>query len=301
MTFDKLTHTYFNNEGKPMISVTTAIKKYILPNLYAGVKDDVLAAAAQRGNDIHTRIDAIEKGFPFADNANFPEVVAYLKWKEDNERKVMNTEMAVTDDRLIAGTIDQVEDTGDFKRAICDLKTTSVVNTEYLEWQLSLYAYLLENTYGFEVTELYCLHLRGDKCEKVVINRLPDTAILALLTAIEEDAETFDNPMKASCTEADDLVARYKALSIEALDYEVALKQKKAEMDAILASLKTLCDERGQREMETAHGLVKRGKDTIRNTFSKDIFLAKHPDMQEDIESSTKATTIEGKVTIKLK
>lgn len=297
-TFDPTTHTYFNAFGEQLMSVTEAIKKYIQPNLYKGVPDAVIDHAAERGRIIHEAIDRFEKGNAFGNTEYLDELAAYCNYSVEHPRVIEGTEVMLSDERIIAGTVDQIEKISVTERAIADLKTTSAVNTEYLQWQLSLYAYLYELTNpAHKVTKLYCIHIRGNECKRVDIDRLPDYAVHALLKAIEEKAEHFDNPMKASNEQVDALVNQYLKLSVECTELEEVLKLKKEHMDAILEELKQRMDKLGQTEIKTKGATITRTKDSSRKTFNKELFLKKYT--EADYNACLKETPITGKCKIK--
>ena len=56
ISFDSETHTYTNEEGKKLISVTTLLKQEGISPNYDCVNEDVLKAAADRGTYIHKEI-----------------------------------------------------------------------------------------------------------------------------------------------------------------------------------------------------------------------------------------------------
>jgi len=297
--FDELTHTYTREDGKELISVTTAIKKYIQQGLYDNVPAAVLEKARAKGSAIHERIDALEKGLPFADAENYPEYVAYLDWCKANPRYIACTEEMVTDNELIAGTIDQVEAIKCGEVAIADLKTTAAVNKEYLAWQLSLYAYMWEKMNpASKVVALYCIHLRGEKCEKVIINRLPDEAINALLECIASGSETFDNPLKRIDDDADKLVERYAELAGECADFEAVLKAKQKDMEAILAQLSKMAENEEKDSLRAVRGTFCRATVGEKRIFNKDTFFTAHPELKDFEKDGIKVSVVNNKAKI---
>ena len=52
---------------------------------------------------------------------------------------------------------------------IADIKTTSVLNKEYLAYQLNLYRVAFEQSYKMEIGRLYGIHLREHKRKLVEI------------------------------------------------------------------------------------------------------------------------------------
>lgn len=299
ITFEPLTHTYTNAEGKELISVTTAIRKYIQPDLYAGVPTAILNAAAERGTNIHAHIDALEKGIPFADTDDIPEMVSYKKWREQNipSDMVVRTEQIVSDGEIIAGTIDMVAHNGN-ETWLFDVKTTYALNIEYLRWQLSLYAYCL----GGDISRFGCLWVHDGECKEVEIERVPSYAVESLLDAIKHDIspDEWRNPMYAAPDDAEALVSEYRKLSIEIADYAEVVDIKNKRMNAILEELKAIGQREGKDKMQTSAGLVTISKDATRKTFSKDLFLSKYPEFEEMLKEGMKESIIIGKAKIKL-
>lgn len=297
--FDELTHTYTREDGKELISVTTAIKKYIQPDIYEGVPEAVLERARQRGNDVHKRIDALEKGLPFADNDSFPDMAAYISWREKNPRTVRTEEM-VSDDELLAGTIDQVEEVEELTVDLGDVKTTAAVNREYLAWQLSLYAYMYEKMHDcVKVRNLYCIHLKDGKCEKIAIDRINAEAVNALLEAIASGSETFDNPLKKLDKDADALVIKYANLASKIADYEAAMKPIKRDMDAILTRLDEMAKDKESSELVTSIGTFVKSTQTTKKLFNKEQFFAIHQELKDKMEDGMKVSVVENKPKIK--
>ena len=56
ISFDKQTHTY-TQDGRLLLSVTEVIKRYVFPDMYSNVPDEVLAKAAERGTATHAVIE----------------------------------------------------------------------------------------------------------------------------------------------------------------------------------------------------------------------------------------------------
>ena len=74
---------------------------------------------------------------------------------------------------------------------LCDIKTTSQLDTEYLSWQLSINAYLFEMQTGIKVDRLMAYWTRSN--EFVEIKRKDDAEIKKLLQA-ELDCEIYTKP-----------------------------------------------------------------------------------------------------------
>ena len=78
---------------------------------------------------------------------------------------------------------------------LADIKTTSVLNKEYVRWQLSIYSYLFElQNPDLKVSKLYALWLRGDNSEFAEVERI-DTATIKDLLLCEVDGKKFVNTL----------------------------------------------------------------------------------------------------------
>ena len=58
--FDELAHTYTLN-GKQLSGITGIIKNYLFPDMYKGVHERTLEAAAERGSSVHSQVQMIIK------------------------------------------------------------------------------------------------------------------------------------------------------------------------------------------------------------------------------------------------
>lgn len=142
--FDEQTHTYTNEEGKELISVTTLLKRAGISPKYEFVNEEVLKAAADRGTLIHKEIeDYIKKG-EIGFTKELSEFIRYIK---ENNLTVLASEKQVYNDR-VAGTIDLIVKTEKDNIIYVDLKTTSTIHKDAVGWQLSIYKDLdLNNDY----------------------------------------------------------------------------------------------------------------------------------------------------------
>lgn len=159
LEFDHESHTYAV-DGIEVPSVTTMLQNRF-PGKYAGVRPDVLRAAADRGTKIHA---AIERFCRTGWEAYIPEMSGFKSLQEDYGFRVRGNEMPVIifadGEPVAAGTTDLVLEMGGNKCG-ADIKTTSRLDKEYLEAQLNLYRIGFEQTYGVRWDKLYALHLRG--------------------------------------------------------------------------------------------------------------------------------------------
>lgn len=134
--FDEISHTY-NYIGQMLSGVTSLLHRTLFADKYTGIDPAVLAKAAEYGHNIHEQIELVDTLGVESDNAA---VQAYLRMKSENNLTTLCNEYLVSDEMVIASSIDIVFD--DY--TLADIKTTSKLDMEYLSWQLSIYAYLFE-------------------------------------------------------------------------------------------------------------------------------------------------------------
>ena len=229
VVFTENPHSYHLGD-REYSGITSILKKYLFADMYNGVPEQQLEIARQRGSLVHEQIENVIIGMPNIDER--PEVEFYRKLNIP----AMVSEYTVSDDTFgIASKIDIVMT----DCSLADIKTTSVLHKEYLQWQLSIYAYLFEKQNpGLKVPHLYAIHLKKDGGKKVEVTRLPDVFVESLLAAYASGAETFDNPMGTSAEMmlADNEEAIQKALELE--DAINAYKQKKEQAENDLKELK---------------------------------------------------------------
>ena len=231
--FNSEEHRYFLN-GKELRGITDIIKRQIFPNLYADIPQFVLNRAAERGTMIHESIELLDSGFEPKETTQ--ELESYKRIKHDNGLKTLENEYLVTDGENFASAIDLVFTNGEKNVILADIKTTSVLNKEYVRWQLSIYAYLFElQNIDLKVNKLHALWLRGDKSEFVEVERI-DTEIIKDLLQCEVEGRQFVNPL----AKAD-------------ADVPVAIKNAEYSVYALVTQIKELNDKKKQ----LSEGLLK--------------------------------------------
>lgn len=192
VSFDAEVHRYFLN-GIELSGITGVLHKHIFPDQYKDIPQFMLDRAAERGTMVHESIELLDAGFAPAEST--PELDSYKRIKADNGLKTIANEYIVTDKEHFASGIDLVFTNGGKNIILADIKTTSVLNKEYVAWQLSIYAYLFElQNPDLKVSKLYALWLRGDKSEFTDVERI-DTSIVKDLLQCEVDGRKFFNPL----------------------------------------------------------------------------------------------------------
>jgi hypothetical protein len=197
VSFDAESHRYFLN-GNELSGITGILHKHIFPDQYKDIPQFVLDRAAERGTMVHESIELLDAGFEPAEST--PEIENYKRIKADNGLKTIANEYIVTDGEHFASGIDLVFTNGGKNIIFADIKTTSVLNKDYVAWQLSIYAYLFElQNPELKVSKLYALWLRGDKSEFTEVERI-DTNIVKNLLQCEVEGRKFINPLAKTDT-----------------------------------------------------------------------------------------------------
>ena len=139
---------------------------------YDGVDRAVLQRAADAGTAVH---EAIEKLCKTGEVTDLPEVKNFLWLQKQYEFSVVDNEvpviLSIDGKPCAAGRLDMVL-LMDGESGLADIKRTSVLDKEYVAYQLNLYRIAFQQSYGVEIKFLRALHLREDvrKFVKIPIN-----------------------------------------------------------------------------------------------------------------------------------
>lgn len=154
------THTYLV-DGVIVPSITQ-ILKVKFGKKYDGVSRDVLQRASDKGTRVH---EAIERYCKTGEMASCPEVRNFQFLQKQYGFLVIENEVPVIlemdGEPISAGRLDMVMMIGD-KIGGADIKRTSVLDKEYLAYQLNLYRIAYRQSYGIEWEFLRGIHLRED-------------------------------------------------------------------------------------------------------------------------------------------
>lgn len=177
LEYDDDTHTYLA-DGVILPSVTQ-ILSLKFKDQYKGVNEDVLARAAERGTQIHKAIELYCKG----EDLELPEVRGFKFLQKNYDISVLANEVPILlfekGKPIIAGRTDMLAHI-EGKFTLADIKTTSVLNRNYLMYQLNLYRVGFEQSYNMDIERLAGIHLRRD-VRKLVDIPIDDLAVKELL------------------------------------------------------------------------------------------------------------------------
>ena len=163
-------HTYLV-DGVIVPSITQ-ILKIKFGKKYKDVSEDVLKRASDKGTQVH---EAIEKLCKTGEVEDLKEVKNFLFLQKHYKFEVVDNEVPVILFKdgvpIGAGRLDLVLSV-DGELGLGDIKRTSVLDKDYLAYQLNLYRIAYQQCYDKEITFLNGIHLRDDvrKVVKIPIN-----------------------------------------------------------------------------------------------------------------------------------
>ncbi|MBR2587450.1 Dna2/Cas4 domain-containing protein [Candidatus Saccharibacteria bacterium] len=233
INFNPQTHTY-SVDGKPRISVTQLLKKHGLAPNYDGVDEKVLERKASIGTAIHEEIENYTNKGEVRDFYS-DEFGEFMHLTEESGLSFFAAEQIVQRDPL-AGTIDLLGVNANSENIIADTKTSQTLDREYVRWQLSLYAWILNN---IKFAHLYAIHLPVGKKGKIVeLEPIPQKEVERLIEA-EQKGEIYSPPpvvldreLLAKIEEAELLIKQIEEQKSAAVEQEAKLKA------ALLAEMK---------------------------------------------------------------
>ena len=283
-------HTY-TLDGKRLQGITGMLSRQLFPGKYEDVPEAVLEKAKARGSMIHEICELIDE---LGVTHESTEARKYAELKQLYGLRHEASEYIVSDNEHFASAIDKVYRETETEFTLADIKTTYKLDTEYVRWQLSIYAYLFElQNPGCKAVRLLAVWLRGEDSKIVEVQPVPAEAVAALLLA-ETDGRKFENPLPM----ADDCTLPEKWRSME------------QEMAHIAAQAKYWADRKKEltdglmREMVKAGAYswkgdtvsVTRKRDYVRRDFDRKAFEADYPGLYEKY---IKETPVVGSVTLK--
>ena len=144
------------------------ILNFIDPNKYKNIPKSILQSAADFGTNIHKAIEDYENGLQ-CDLKPLERVVfeQYIKVKEKHNLTPISHEQLIHYDTKYVGRLDMIADVN-YYRCLVDVKTTSKVDTEALEWQLGMYKLAYEDMGLGKLHQCYCLWLPKKNTGKLI-------------------------------------------------------------------------------------------------------------------------------------
>ena len=274
--FDELAHTY-TLDGKQLSGITGIIKDYLFPDMYKGVHERTLEAAAERGSSVHSQVQMIINGFPPARTDR--SVEAFFDKMQGTE--FIASEYLVSDLHHFASSIDIV----DSRLNLYDIKTTDKLNREYLSWQLSIYAYLFElQNPTFKAGALYGCHLRDGKANLIQVERINSEIIADFLCAAADNLP-WSNPLER----IDDTLLKDQATQLARLaeiedylaDFKARAKAMEDEKAKLTEGLLDIMEQRNVKTYKTDRLTLTRVDAHTSPKFDSTTFKKDYPQMYE--------------------
>ena len=320
VVFENEGHRYYL-DGKRLSGITTMIKQMVFPDMYRGVSASTLKNAAARGTAIHEEVEMLVNGFPMAEENTSDEVRALKEWTAKNSVEFIASEYIVdmypkrfqievedeeTGERYkpagYASAIDLIDSNGN----LYDIKTTSKFDSEYVSWQLSIYAYLFEKQNPkLKVNALYGAHLRDGKARIIKVKRIDEKIVFDLLCSYA-DGLPWSNPLEAVKVETEDLIVRENKGKLQRLaeleeaiiGYKNKAKAFEDEYEKLKAGLLDIMLENNRTTIHTDR-LVLTAKAATTRTSIDSVALKK--DMPSVYSKYVKQSPVKASLTIKVK
>lgn len=146
-----------------MIPSVTQVLAHKFGHKYDGISASTLSEAAKKGTETHLAIERLCKTGEMTD---LPEVKNFLFLKKAFKFEVVDNEVPVilfhAQEPICAGRLDLVIKT-DEGLGLADIKRTSVLDRDYLFYQLNIYKIAYEQCYWQDISFLKGIHLKENQ------------------------------------------------------------------------------------------------------------------------------------------
>lgn len=273
--FDAANHTY-SYEGRQLSGITSLLHRQLFPDMYAGISQEVLQNAADRGTLVHQNCELADEGF----DVDTIEAINYLKLKAENNLAFEQSEYLVSDNEHYASCIDKVYREDDTTFSLGDIKTTYSLNKEYVTWQLSIYAYLFEKQNpGAKVSSIFAIWLRDEKAKLVRLERKSDEEVASLLSCDSQGVQY--NPKSESLP----ILAKEAEQMI--VDIETQIKALEEQKDNLREGVMRAMVQAGLYSWKGEKVSITRKTASTRKTFDTKRFEKEHPELYNQYVKET--------------
>lgn len=288
VVFNQELHTYILGD-KYLKGITGILSKHLFANKFDGIPEAVLKNAAERGSFIH---DQCRQADIFGETENL-EAKLYLECKAKYEIETLENEYLVSDEEMYATQIDMI----DTNFNLYDIKTTSVLDTDYLSWQLSICAYLFELQTDLKAGKLFGLWLRNGQAKLVEVNRISNEDIYDLLECDRADIlfERRIENLPADVNQALVKLADFEGFIALA---EAELKATQEKIDALKEFLLAQMEANNIKKWETENILVTYVAPTERKSVDSTRLKAEKPEVYNEY---SKVSEVKSSIRIKIK
>ena len=171
-----------------IVPSVSEILHFIFPDKYKNVDKEILNKKAEYGSTVHLAIECLEEDreLPEVDENQQFSIRQWQYLKEKNNIDVIIQEQMIHYGDIYAGRFDMVANVNGYL-SLCDIKTTAVLDKEYLSWQLSFYELANESMYHTRFEKLYAIWLPKRNCGQLVeIERKSRNELLDVLKKFKE-------------------------------------------------------------------------------------------------------------------
>lgn len=299
--FNELLHTYLLDGEKLLIGVTSLMKKHNLSADYGRISESVLNHAAQMGKMAHKALEDYDNGEPVVENE-------LIRTYRALNLKVIASEYLISDNSLVASSIDKVLDTGiPMTVDLADVKRTSSIHKDALAWQLGIYKFLIElQNPGLKVRNCYCIPIQKGNKDDIDADRVKP---LIPITPVSED-----EVKGLLAAESMGLIYSLETATIMKLDVNAGAIQNYAETLDKVATIKeslkameskvkefeemvyTRMLEGNMDKCEVPGGIITLKRPYLKSNFDSASFKKDHKDLYEKY---LKTNTVHGGITYK--
>ena len=257
-------HTYIS-KTKQYSGITGILSKYLFPDKYKDIPDAILEKAKRRGVTCHNQMEMWINGMPYESQND--EVVKMQNLL--NGRNFTHSELLVSDYKNFATKIDAVEESEEGV-ILWDWKTTSILDKEYLSWQLSICAYFYELNFDKKVMQLMAGYITEKEVEIVPIVRIDNKHVIALLDAAANNEPFFINPLKTDILGQEAILKKMYELEQIIVDSEKRAKEAKIQGEALRTGLLNQMMGKGLKRIETDRMLL-----TVKEAYERETLDSK--------------------------
>lgn len=296
VVFEPLTHSYLCGD-RLLTGVTSLMKKHGLGADYTGVSGRVLSAAALRGTAVHSMLEDYDNGCgPVLDDVRDADgrtlatrelMKKILKSYAGLGLKVAASEYLVSDNELVASSIDKVVETGSPDEVeLADVKTTSVLHRDALSVQLGIYRFLFEaQNPGLKVSGCFGIHIdmKTGAARRVDIEPWPGDKVAALLEAerggrlYTEDGKATERALSSVLTGAE--LSDYLGIVRRLDEAERVVKTLSSALSGYKARLAAWMEENGADTLSADGGSVRLKRAYTRTSLDARRMKAERPDV----------------------
>lgn len=292
--FNSEEHTYALHGHK--LKGVTPIVKWMFPDTYLAIPDEVLKRAADYGGLIHSKLEMYDS-LGIIDEECKP-LLDYIKLKERYGIKVHLSEYLVDDGQDIASSIDKVfEPDSDGCWPLADVKTTSAIHVNNVRLQLSIYAYLFELCNpGEKAGKIYVIWLpkpQYGEADVMELERIPSETCKEIVRAYlaGEDSSQFADLWDIGKVKNEGLEEELPDDLKEVGDEIKKLLSKEKEIAARKDELKALLmekmTEKNVRVWKSVGVTITKKAGGVRQSVDSKKLKEKHPEVYLDVLKTT--------------